>query len=66
MGDILDNYDLWERHDREREEKLEKYPKCDYCKEPITDEYLYNVAGMVLCEDCIEKFRERTEDYVEE
>jgi formylmethanofuran dehydrogenase subunit E len=67
MGGLPDNYDLWERHDRERERELEKYPLCDNCREHITDEHFYNINGTFICETCLnEDFRKRTEDYMEE
>lgn len=67
MGELLDNYDLWERNEREREEALEKLPKCDLCEEPITDEYFYNLDGTFICEQCMDEYyRKRTEDFTEE
>ena len=35
---MVDNYSLWEAHDRERQKELDMCPICDYCGEPITDE----------------------------
>jgi RNA polymerase-binding transcription factor DksA len=67
MGELLDNYDMFEQHDRERERELRKFPKCDCCGEPITDEHLYHIGYYFYCEACVnEEFRERTEDYMEE
>ena len=33
MGELLDNYDLWEQREMEREEALQKLPKCAECGE---------------------------------
>lgn len=62
-----DTYDLWEIYDNERERELEKYPLCDCCREPITDEHLYYIGDLLYCESCMnEEFRKRTEDFMEE
>ena len=67
MGEMLDNYNLWENHETEQEQALEAYPRCDCCGEPITDEHFYNIDGTFLCEACLnEEYRKRTEDYMEE
>lgn len=59
-----DNYSLWERHDREREALLERLPVCDYCHDPIQDEYLYVINGDFICETCLERlFRKETADF---
>lgn len=67
MGELLDNYDMFEQHDRERERELKKFPVCCSCHEPITDEHLYCIKGYFYCEDCMnDEFRKSTEDYMEE
>lgn len=40
-------------HDLEQEEQLEKLPKCGQCGKPIQDEFLYEIDGETLCEDCM-------------
>ena len=50
---MIDNYALWEAHDREQEEALEKLPVCDCCGERIQDEYYYDIDGEILCEECL-------------
>ena len=67
MGELLDNYDLWEQREMECEEELQKFPKCAECGEPITDEHLWHIGKRFYCEDCMnEEFRKNTEDYMEE
>lgn len=67
MDELLDNYDLWERHEAEREEALQKLPVCYECDEPIQDEHLYHINDMFICEKCmIENYLKRTEDFMEE
>ena len=53
---IPDNYDLFERYDREQERRLSRLPVCNRCGEPITSEYAYDVDGL-WCEDCFEAYR---------
>lgn len=61
---MIDNYDLWEAHDREQAEELEKLPVCDCCGERIQDEYYYEIDGEILCEECLkDRYRRDTEDY---
>lgn len=61
---IPDNYDLWERHDREMEQKLAERPICDDCGRPIQDEHYFEVEGDILCEDCMcHRYRRELADY---
>ena len=62
----MDNYSMWETHDREQEEALEKFPECDYCGEMIQDDYYFDINGDIVCESCLkQEFRKRVEDYIE-
>lgn len=55
----------FERHDREQAAALELLPFCDYCNDPIQDEYLYNINDEFICERCMKlHFHKRTEDFV--
>ena len=40
------------RHEREVEAWLRSRPVCDSCGEPIQDEYMYEINGDKLCEEC--------------
>lgn len=55
----------WNRHCEEVENELKFCPVCDYCGEVITDEQFYDFGGEIICEDCMDKYKEWTEDYVE-
>lgn len=68
MGDYIPDYnDLYAAHERRREREIRKYPICDCCDERITEEYLYKICGVLVCEECLkEEYRKRTEDYMEE
>jgi hypothetical protein len=68
MGDYIPDYnDLYAAHERRQERALRKYPICDCCDERITDEYLYKICGVFVCEECLkEEYRKKTEDYMEE
>jgi formylmethanofuran dehydrogenase subunit E len=63
---VPDNYDAFRRHDAEQEEWLSKRPVCEYCGEPIQDDYLYKIGGELYCEECMnDLFRHDAEDYEE-
>lgn len=53
---IPDNYDLWEAHDREQARWLDSLPKCDYCNDPIQDDFYYEINGENICECCLDRF----------
>jgi hypothetical protein len=53
-GEEMDNYERWERHNDEQERLLEQLPKCDYCEEPIQDEYAYRIDNELICQECLE------------
>lgn len=56
-------------HDRYQEEKdnqLQKFPKCSICDYHIQDDYLYEINDELICEKCIkDNFRKPVDDYVE-
>ena len=68
MGDYIPDYnDLYAAHERRLERGLRKYPICDCCDERITEEYLYKICGVLVCEECLkEEYRKKTEDYMED
>lgn len=54
----------FDAYEWEREKQLAKRPKCDICGEPIQDDYLYEIQGELICEECLEKhYRKAAEDY---
>lgn len=63
---IPDNYDLWERYERENEARLGRLPLCEKCKKRIQDEFYFYIEGEILCEECMQdKYMFNTEDYME-
>ena len=61
---IPDAYDLWEAHDQEQEQALEKLPYCEICGEPIQDDHLYLINDEFVCPACLEReFRKDTDDF---
>ena len=63
---IPDVYDLWEAHDQEQEQALEKLPYCEICGNPIQDEHLYLINDEFVCQECLDRdFRKDVNDYVE-
>jgi formylmethanofuran dehydrogenase subunit E len=64
---IPDYNDLHDEYERKRESALDKYPKCDICGEPITDEFFYDIDGTFICEECLKtEYRKNTDDYLED
>ena len=64
---VPDNYDAFVRHDAEQQAYLERFPKCDKCRKPIQDDYLFDVSGDIYCEGCMnELFKYCTENYIRE
>ena len=51
-------------HQREKDERLERYPICECCGERIQDERHYIIDGRHYCCECVEEVY--TEDYVDE
>ena len=43
--------------------ELEKYPKCADCDNYILDDF-YLINDEYICEECIEHYKVRIEDYV--
>lgn len=63
---IPDNYDLWEDHEREKEQALERLPVCEVCGNPIQGDHLYLINDEFVCPACLERdFRKDVDDYVE-
>lgn len=61
---MKDNYGFFCDEEESREEWLNKCPECDICGEKIQDEYLYDIDGMIYCDECLrDKFRKWREDY---
>lgn len=45
------------RYLAEQESKLDSLPVCDYCGEPIQDDYYYECEQyQMFCEDCAEEW----------
>lgn len=55
-----------DRYEVARQEEEDKLPVCDICGEPIQDDYLYDLEGTLVCEECLkENYRKSVEDYIE-
>jgi len=64
MGILADNYEMWARHDWERERALKKFPTCGYCGNPITEDYFYVIKRTNVCESCLNReHRRHVDDY---
>lgn len=54
-----------ERYMAEQEEELKKLPVCDFCNEPIQDDFYYDIESVIVCETCLDRFfRKDVSDYV--
>lgn len=54
------------RYDAEQNRRLERFPVCAHCGDPIQDERLFDVDGELYHAACADKeFRKWTEDYIE-
>lgn len=54
------------RREAAEKRRIDSLPKCCECGKPIQDEKLYNINGDLYCEECIENFKEDTEDHINE
>ena len=63
-GDPLRDADMY---DMERQKELDKLPKCDICGEPIQDDFLYDLDGTLVCDECLKtEYRKPVDDYIED
>jgi formylmethanofuran dehydrogenase subunit E len=60
---VPDNYDMWERQDCALEKELDKLPECEECGWPIQSTFYYEINDTIICPDCLNNFKKRTEDY---
>lgn len=68
MSEYIPDYtDLHAEYEREQERRLRKHPKCDHCRERITDEKFYNIDGTFYHTECLNsEYLKDTEDYMED
>jgi hypothetical protein len=60
-----DNYSQWKRHDDREQAALDRLPVCEYCGEPLTDEFCCEYGGDVICEECNRReFRRYVEELI--
>lgn len=53
-------------HDASVSKWLSSRPICDMCGEHIQDDYLFEINGELICEDCLKTYhRKHVEDYME-
>lgn len=64
---MIDNYDLWEMHDREQAERMARLPRCKCCGYKVQQEEAVCIEGDFYCEDCEDEAWERIrKDYLED
>ena len=59
---MIDNSDLFEIYDRQREARAAKLPTCERCGEPIFELKAVRWKHMWFCDFCLEEMREDTTD----
>ena len=59
---MVDNYDLWEAHDRKEARRIARLPVCDFCGEPIQQERALKLMGLWVCDECISNNMEWIEE----
>jgi len=46
--------------DEELEEAIEMLPICSECEKPIQDEFCFVINGEIICEECMEQYKQPT------
>lgn len=63
---VPDYAELHDRYEAEQQRQLDRLPKCEYCGETITDDFLYDLNGDIMCEKCLnDNYRKPVDDYIE-
>ena len=52
---IPDNYDLWEAHQAKQDKWLSERLVCEYCGQPIQEDFYYEINDEVVCEKCLDR-----------
>lgn len=66
MASLPEPHQFWDAHCAEQEHQAKKLPRCCACKDPIYDEYLWEIDGDIYCEDCAtEHFRKDTDRFID-
>jgi formylmethanofuran dehydrogenase subunit E len=60
---MIDNYDLWERHDAEQNRWLKRLPKCSICGDPIQQDMAFHHNGTWICDGCISENQKEVNMY---
>lgn len=54
------------RHDWKQNQALQNLPRCERCRKPIQDEYLYLINDEFICPACLDRdFRKDVNDYIQ-
>ncbi len=41
-------------HDAKQQERMRELPHCEYCDEPIVDDFYYDINGDIVCAECLD------------
>lgn len=54
MAYIKDNYDFYKEHEAEEARQAMHRPICSCCKNPIMEDYAYEINNSLVCADCLD------------
>lgn len=55
--DPLDGYEV---ETAEQKNAIELLPRCSECDQPIQDEFCFVINGEVICESCVDQYKQPT------
>lgn len=62
MG-LPEPYELYDRYCDQQAKEEERFPICDYCGEPITDDWLIDINGDLFHEECHKENHRKPVEY---
>lgn len=52
---VPDNYDQFLAHEARQDKWLSERLVCEYCGQPMQDDFFYEINGDILCEKCLNR-----------
>lgn len=59
---MKDNFDFYEQEEKRLAALLMKCPICEWCGEPIQEDYAFRIHGDLVCQHCIEDAKENIDN----
>lgn len=70
MSYVPDNYDAFDRHNARQEASernwVRRLPRCNKCGYPIRDDECWVIGDEIYCEECIDGYKDYTENHMED